>query len=221
MDEQASFEARAVLPPRRARRTRVALLVPVVALIAVAGAGVSGARSEPAIAGPAGTSAAIPVASLPVQAAKPSRPPARALGFDVQRLVDVQRRVIARGEVIAVSGWYVATAITGCPPLDAIYRAADAPRVGVEWDSWAFCDRSGILFATQPNDAVVARQLAVPVRVVPGVRMPPELQIIGRDATQVVVIAHFVEPSDGCATRSRCPDNLVVDYVAWTSTADG
>jgi hypothetical protein len=166
-------------------------------------------------------STAIPVASLPVQAAKPSRPPARALGFDVQRLVDVQQRVIDGGEVIAVSGWYVATAITGCPPLDAIYRAADAPQVGVEWDSWAFCDRSGILFATQPNDAVVARQLAVPVRVVPGVRMPPELQIIGRDATQVVVIAHFVEPSDGCAARSRCPDKLVVDYVAWTPTADG
>src|SRR5829696_4904197 len=33
MDEQASFEARAVLAPRRARRARLLLLLPVVALV--------------------------------------------------------------------------------------------------------------------------------------------------------------------------------------------
>jgi hypothetical protein len=142
----------------------------------------------------------------------------KALGFDVHRLIDVEQEGVGRGEVIAVSGWYVATAITDCPPLDAVYRSNDAPAVGDDWDSWAFCERSGVLFATQPDDVVVARQLSVAVTVVLGVRMPPEIQIIGRDATQVVVLGHFVEPTDGCSARSRCRDTLVVDYVAWTPT---
>jgi hypothetical protein len=36
MDEHATFEARAVLAPRRARVARLALLVPVVAFVAIA-----------------------------------------------------------------------------------------------------------------------------------------------------------------------------------------
>ena len=228
MDQQASFETRAVLVPRRARLSRLALLLPVIALVATAWAGVSGARQDVAIVeapapaaahGSEGTASA--GSSLPARASAPPQPPGQALGFDVHRLVDVEQQGVSRGQVIAVSGWYVATAITDCPPMDAIYRSADVPAVGDDWDSWAFCERSGVLFATQPDDVVVARQLAVPVTVVLGVVMPPELEMIGRDATQVVVLGHFVKPTEGCGGSSRCRDTLVVDYVAWTPNADG
>ena len=224
MDQQASFEARAVLAPRRARTSRLALLLPVVALVATAWVGVSGTRQDaatvtaPEPTAPSGEATAGPGPSVPAIAPVPPQPPAQALGFDVHRLAEIEEKGIDRDEVFAVSGWYVATAIADCPPLDAIYRSADAPEVGDAWDSWAFCVRSGVLFATQPDDAVVARQLAVPVAVVPGVRMPPELQIIGRDATQAVFVGHFAEPTDDC-TAWRCPDTLVVDYVAWTPGA--
>lgn len=221
MEEQASFETRAVLAPRRARLSRLALLLPVLALVAIAWAGASGGRQDVATdeaAAPAALAsegAASPGSSLAARASAPPQLPAQALGFDVHRLGDVEQRGIGRDEVFAVSGWYVATAITDCPPMDAVYRTADAPELGVKWDSWAFCDRSGVLFATQPDDAVVARQISVPVTVVPGVRMSPELEIIGRDATQVVFVGHFVEPTDDC-TIWRCHDTLVVDYVPWT-----
>ncbi len=222
MDQSASFETRAVLAPRRARRSRLALLLPVVALVAMALAGISGDRQAvttalaPQRTTTASEATAIPEPSRPAGALAAPRLPTKALGFDVHRLVEVEWPDVSRGEVIAVSGWYVATAITDCPHLDAIYRSTDVPEVGGDWDSWAFCERSGILFDTQPDDAVVASQLAVPVTVVLGVRMPPELEMIGREATQVVVLGHFVEPTDGCSAKSGCRDILVVDHVAWT-----
>ena len=46
MGERAGFETRAVLVPRRGRLARLALLLPVVALVATAWLGVSGARPD-------------------------------------------------------------------------------------------------------------------------------------------------------------------------------
>jgi len=208
MDEQASFQARAVLAPRRARLSRLALLLPVVALVAVAWAGASGARSDPMTADVAN---ATPV---PAPSVRPQYP-SRVVGLDVQRLDDVQYRRLGRDDVIAVAGWYVATAITDCPPLAAIYREAALPedRRG-EADEWAFCDRSGMLYTSPSRDAALP---AVPVTLVAGVIVPPELEIIGADATEVVVVGRFVESGDGCRVPHGCRRELVVDHVAWTS----
>lgn len=225
MEEQASFETRAVLAPRRARLSRLALLVPAAALVAIAWAALSGSRADPgtAVAPQATTqgsaSAAGPGQSLAAAASTAPRLPTRALGYRVHRLVDLEALGVGRETVIAVSGWYVATAITECPALEAIHRSNDVAQVGDVWDAWESCERAGILFATQPNDAVVARQLAVDVVLVPGVVMPPELEVVGRDATHVVVLGHLVEATERCTVRSSCRDTLVVDYVAWTPGA--
>jgi hypothetical protein len=239
MEEQASFEARAVLAPRRARLSRLALLVPVVALVAIAWAGISGNRSDQATAELPGSTAAgaqpvagaSPVAgSSPVaQAAPPAQLPERVLGISVRRLADVQPRGLGRGGVIAVSGWYVPKAITDCPPLAAIYKDGSLPYLRGDKDKLAFCVRSGLFYASRPDLderlpsnnlednrsknaglPVVAATLGI------GVVAPLELEQIGMDATQVVFVAHFVEPGDDCRAATGCPRELLVDHVAWT-----
>jgi hypothetical protein len=207
MDEQASFEARAVLAPRRARVARLALLLPVIGLVAIAWAGLSGPRSDKAttdITDP--TAVAAP--SLTVDAPYP----AQVIGLDVQRLDDVQPRGLGRDDVIAVAGWYVATAITDCPPLAAIYREGSLPEVRGDADELAFCVRSGVLFASRPDAGVPS----VTVTVVVGVVVPPKLEMIGTDATEVVVVGRFVESGDGCGAPAGCRRELLVDHVAWT-----
>jgi hypothetical protein len=226
MDEQASFEAHAVLAPRRARLTRLGLLLPVVALVATAWAGVSGDRSDQATAENPG-STAVAAQSLPVEGSTPAVPgvrppqnPAQVLGLAVQRLDDIRPRRLGRDDVIAVAGWYVATAITDCPPLAAIYREGSLPEVRGDADEWAFCDRFGVLYASRPDldeSPPSAGLAAVAVTLVVGVVVPPELEVIGADATEVVVVGRFVEPGDGCRVRLGCRRELVVDHVAWTS----
>src|SRR6476619_6068001 len=149
MDEQASFEPQAVLGGRRAGRNRLLVAVPVIAFAAIAWAGLSGPRSDadvtaenvattaPALA--AGPSAESP---LPlVQAAGPVYP-SQLLGFAVHRLDDVQQADLGRDDITAIAGWYVATAITDCPPLAAIYREGAPQELSGGADYWAFCDRS-------------------------------------------------------------------------------
>ena len=194
MDERASFETRAVLEPRRARLARLTLLVPAVALVAIAWAGLSGPRSGPATAAIPG-----PTAS-PVATAAP-RPPAKVLGLSVQRLGAVEPLGLGRDDVIAIAGWYVATAITDCPPLAAIYRDGSLPEMRPDLDSWAFCVRSGVLYDAQPEtDAQAdARSSSVAATLVIGVVAPAALEVVGAPATEVVVlyIESFGSPRDG------------------------
>jgi len=222
MNEQTSFEARAVLAPRRPRLARLALLLPVVALVAIAWAGFSGARSDQATAGiPDPTAVAAP--SSTVARSTPALAPAQVIGLHVQRLDEVQTRSLGRDDVIAVAGWYVATAITGCPPLAAIYRQGSLPEVRGDADESAFCVRSGVLYASQPDvrdsRSGSAELPEVGVTIVVGVVVPPELEMIGADATEVVVVGRFVASGDGCRVPADCPRELVVDHVAWTPSA--
>ena len=208
MDEQATFEPRAVLAPRRARLTRLALLLPAVALVAIAWAGFSGARTDEA------------TAEVPVPTAAVTRSPqypAQVVGLDVQRLDDVQPRWLDRDDVIAIAGWYVATAITDCPPLDAIYRDGSLPEVRGDAGVLAFCERAGVLYASRPSldkhENAGLRAVAATLAI--GIVAPPELEIIGTVATEVVLIGRFVGSGDACRVHAGCRRDLVVDHVAW------
>ena len=232
MEEQASFEARAVLAPRRARMSRLALLVPVVALVAVAWAGLSGNRSDQVTADLPASTAALPTDAGASSVAQPAQHPAKVLGISVRRLADVQPRGLGRGDVFAVTGWYVPKAITDCPPLAAIYKDGALPYLRGDKDKLAFCVRSGLFYASRPDLderlptnnlednrsknaglPVVAATLGI------GVVAPFELEQIGMDATQVVFVAHFVEPGDGCQAPTGCRRELLIDHVAWTPLA--
>ncbi|HEY4228325.1 MAG TPA: hypothetical protein VGM49_08290 [Candidatus Limnocylindrales bacterium] len=226
MDEHASFEARAVLAPRRARLARLAPLLLAVALVAIGWAGLAGPRTDPATADRTDPSA---IADAPSNAARatavtaapsPQRP-TQALGLNVQRLDEIQTQGLARDHVIAISGWYVATTITDCPPLAVSFRAEASPRIGADVDGWAYCKRSGVLYASPPaaqdSRSGSAGLGAVGATVVAGVVMPPALETIGAGPTQVVVLGRFVEPTDGCRTTVDCSHSLIVDYVAWTA----
>jgi hypothetical protein len=226
MDQEASFAPRTVLEQRRARWNRLAIVVPALALVAVAWAGLSGTRSdhEAAVASAAAAVTASsmdvvpsPAVALPPQAA---RYPSQVIGLDVHRLDGVQIGGLSPDTPIAVAGWYVPTAITHCPPLAAIYRPASLPEIRGDADSWAFCERSGVLYASRPdldarpltddladNRSKHAGLPAVAVTLVVGVVVPRELEVIGADATPVVVVGQFVD--------SGGPRELVVDYLAW------
>lgn len=235
MEEPAVFEARAVLAPRRTRLARLALLLPALALVATAWAGLGGARSHEATADPdpaavavqspadEGAASAVPQGSLRPQF------PEQVVGLDVQRLDDAQGRRFGRDEAIAVSGWYVATALTNCPPLAAIYREGSLPEVRGDADELAFCDRSGVLYASRPDlDQRVPRNNlednrsknaglpAIAATLVIGIIAPLELEMIGTTATPVVFVGRFIEPGGGCRVRAGCRRELVVDHVAWT-----
>lgn len=235
MDEQASFEARAVLAPGRARLAQIALLLPAAALVAAAWAGLSGAPSHEATAEGSDPTAVV-VPSLAVggstPAVAPGRPPypAQVVGLAVQRLDVVQRRGLGRDEVVAVAGWYVPTSITGCPPLPAIYRAGSLPELRGDADEWVFCERSGVLYASRPDlDERVPRNNlednrsknaglpAVAVTMVIGVIVPRELEMVGAPATPVVVLGRFVPSGDACPDEASCARQLVVDHVAWAN----
>lgn len=229
MEEQASFAPRTVLEQRRARLNRLAILVPTLALAAIAWVGASGAGSNRAVAESPHVAVAAPSIDVVVShavalARRGARYPAEVLGLDVHRLDGVDTRGLGRDTPIAVAGWYVATAITDCPPLAAIYRPASLPEIRGDADSWAFCKRSGVLYASRPdldvglptnnpsNDAGLS---AVAVTVTIGVVVPRELEMIGADATPVVVIGRFVESGGGCRDPAGCAQELVVDHLAW------
>ena len=235
MDEQASFEPRSVLPPRRARASRLLLLVPVLVLAATVLGGVIGARSDHAVADVPEASAATEPSTDSVgspQAVAPQlrdvRFPAQVLGLEVKRLDDIEVGGLGRDAVSVVAGWYVATGITDCPPLDAVFRTTSVPELGNPVDEWAFCKRSGMLFASGPNlDSSLPTNNAesdqstdparspIPVTLVTGVVVPPELEMIGAPATPVVVIGRFVNIDNACPLRAGCRAELIVDHVAW------
>jgi hypothetical protein len=208
--------------------------VPALALAAIAWIGISGQRSgtDTAASGEAAQTSATAAVASPagVQASPELAIPNQALGLAVHRLDDVQPADLDRGAVIAIAGWYVATAIADCPPLDAFYRAGALPEVRGDIaavDTWAFCDRTGVLYASQPvpdghlptddldNNTPAALGLpAVATSMVIGVVAPPQLETIGGTATPVVAIGHFI-PGPNCPDRPACTPELVIDYVAW------
>jgi len=231
MDEQASFEARAVLPPRRAGRNRLAIVLPALALLGIAFAGYTGGRSDQD-ASPTDAAAVVPPSPAAAPFAQEVRYPAEVIGLGVHRLVDVQAQGLGLDAPVAVAGWYVATAITDCPPLDAFYRAGALPEVREDIatvDSWAFCRRTGVLYASRPDlderpptnnfEENRAKNSGLPVvaaTLITGVVVPPALEKIGAAATQVVLVAHFA-PSGGCR-GPRCVTELLVDYLGWAAT---
>ena len=234
MDEQASFATRSVLGRRRAGWNSLAIVVPALVLVATVWAGISGARSDEGEANVPDT-VAVAAASSGVAASSPAaapgpRYPAQVVGLDVRRLHDVKPRGLCRDEVIAVAGWYVATAITDCPRVVVIRRQGSLPVVRRDFDQLAFCDRSGVLYASRPdlderiprnnledNRAKNAGLPAVAVTLVIGVVVPRELETIGTVATPVVVVGRFVASSEGCRVVPVCAPELAVDHVAWAS----
>jgi hypothetical protein len=212
------FEARAVIGPRREGLSRLTLLVPLIALVGIAAAGFSGPRPEPlsaAIPDPAATAAPSPSASPRPQA------PAQVLGLAVHRLGDLQPQRYGRDEVLAISGWYVPTAVTNCPPLPALYQDGKLPYLRGDSDKLAFCVRSGVLYAAPPTtDAGGTRSSpglsAVDATVVVGVIMPIDLELTTADATEIVVLGRFVPPGNACEVAAGCRQGLIVDYLGWT-----
>jgi hypothetical protein len=219
MNRQTGFEAHAVIAPRRRRLTRLALLAPAVALVAIAWVGFSGNRAQPASANKAeSTAAAAPSATA--ARSESALAPRQVIGLPVERLDDVRTGSLGRDDVVAVAGWYVPTEITDCPALAALYRLGALPDVRGDTDASAFCDRFGVLYASRPDlEDGWSRRAALPAfgaAITMGVIVPPELEMIGAEATEVVVVGRFVESGDGCRVASDCPREFVIDHVAWT-----
>jgi hypothetical protein len=240
MDDQASFEPRAVLGRGRNSRNRLLIVVPVMAFASIAWAGLSGPRSDAdATAESAATTApalpAAPVAASPLPVTRAAAPdyPTRLLGFAVHRLDDVQPAELGPDDVTAIAGWYVATATIDCPPLAAMYRAGSPLEISSGTDSWAFCDRSGVLYASRPdleqrlptnnledNRSKGAGLPVVAAELTVGIRVPPELEVIGAEATPVVVLGRFVDSNAGCGSPAVCRRVLAIDHVGWAPGID-
>lgn len=230
MDEEAGFEARAVLAPARRRWNKGLIVLPVVALVGIALAGLAGPHPRPATADlPAATSAAVAsAASIAIEPSASPAHPALALGLPVHPLDQVEPAGLGEDEVIALSGWYIATGVANCPPLAAIYRDGALPYLRGDADTLAFCERSGVLYASPPdgdgrlstsshaNDGSRVGPPAVAARLAVGIIVPLGLEVIDSGATEVVVIGRFVETGSRCGLPPGCHRGLVVDHVAWT-----
>ena len=225
MDEQASFETRAVVGPRRAGWNRLAIAVPVLTLAAMVWAGANGGQSPQQVATATDAIAAVvPSPSLDTRGAP--QYPTQALGLKVRPLNEIEPNGLSRDEVVAISGWYETTAITGCPPLSDIYRPQPGAELNIAVDSWSYCDRFGVLYARDPLDkrplmynldASSMGLAAVDVTVTTGVVVPPALETVGATAAPVVVLAHFVPSGKPCPVPISCPQELVVDHLAWAA----
>jgi hypothetical protein len=239
MDEQASFEPQAVLDRGRTGWSRLPVLVPVIALAAIAWAGFSGrwsASNETALiaasATPAATSdprTAAPPSSAPMIAAYPRQ----VLGIAVYGLAEATQLSVKPDEEIAVAGWYFTTSITHCPPLAAIYRDGALPELRPDLDAAAFCARSGLLYEAPPvlDDRVPTNNLednraksaglpVLPATLATGIAAPAPLDVLGSDALPVVVLGRFVNSNVGCGSPAPCRRGLAVDHVAWADGQD-
>ena len=188
MDERASFEPRAVLG-RRAGSNRLAIVVPVVALIGAVWIGTSGPRSDASTADERSgqriaqaTTAADPVnptQGLHQEAAYPGT----VLGIEVRTVADLDSSTVRDHPVLAVAGWYVAWPSLGCPTRTGVDVAGFVAELGHDANIRTFCDRSGVLSST-PNPT--GSTPALSVSLTPGVVVPPE--IADPDATPAEVI---------------------------------
>jgi len=228
VSENAGFEARGILVPRRARASRLAVLLPVVALLALAWAGASGRRVDVASAPTPVAAAVVASSDVPEQSASPlaaqaptADVPPMVVGLHVQRLNEVRPRLLSRDDSVALVGWYATTAITDCPPLAAIYRDGARPGADGDVDSWAFCQRKGVFYAAPPSlaftpsasgtIALVRATIAITVVV------PRELEVIGAEPIEVVLVGRFVQKNDECGAATGCAPTFIVDHVAWTA----
>jgi hypothetical protein len=226
MDDRSGFEARAIIAPRRRRLARATLLVPVVALVAIAWVGASGAR-------PDHLTAIAPASAVPASGVRPWPPrpteapyPAEVVGFTVHRLDSIEMQKLAPDEVVAIAGWYSPQLVAACPPVVALGRPSLGVQDGI--DPYAYCARTGVFYATQPEpDAPVvidsiegvgsrsAGLESVAASMITGVVAPPALEVVGGDAAEVVVLAHFVDSGAACRGGALCRE-LLIDYVPWT-----
>ena len=223
-DGEAAFETRAVLRPGRGRGWRFIVAAPAIGLLGIALVGLLGHRSGTLTAGqPADRSPALASAPIPRSSDSAPRYPTEVLGLTVRNLGDVQLAGLDRNQVVAVAGWYVTLAITRCPPLAATFAQ---PSAGVEpgFDPFAYCERSGVLYATPPdppgtpgaiNHPAGVGPESVDASVVRGVVLPGALQLVNAAPTPVVVLGRFVETSSACMLVGACPSELVVDYLGW------
>jgi hypothetical protein len=230
MEQQASFEARAVLPPRRARRTRLVLLLPAAALALTAWAGLGSPPAQeatndvdqPAAIAQPSLLGDVPVSSSATPTARPNRP-SQVFGLAVRRLDDVRFAGVGRDEIVVLTGWYVPTAITDCPRLPAIYREAALPNLRGDVDTLAFCVRSGFLSVARPDLREFrfdpAGRQAIPATLVIGVIAPLRIETVGTEPTEVVVLGRLVERGAGCRPAGSCGRELLIDHVAWTGGA--
>jgi hypothetical protein len=231
MDEPATFEARAVLAPRRARRAHLLLALPVVALVAVAGTGLTAHHDDRSTADArTAASAAADAAGPPVVAAmhptglSPSAAPESAfptevIGLGVQRLGAVLPLSLHADDVVVIAGWYVATSVGDCPRVTI--AQPDRPLAAFEHvpDPEAYCDRSGVLFDSRPSDTGPFGSSGFPVittSLVHGVEVPAALEVVGAEPQQVVVVGRLVLGVNGCERVDGCSRQLLVDHVAWT-----
>jgi len=232
VDEQASFEPRAVLERRRAGRSRLAVIVPAVALIGAVWLGTSGPQSDSPI--PSGGDKAVARESprqAPVEQAPqplPAAYPATVLGIEVRTLANLDDPGVANRPVIAVAGWYVPWPSLGCPNSSGVDRPDLVAELGVDADIRTFCDRSGVLVATPhpagsmnvggANDHPYGSGAApaLPVVLTPGVVLPAEV-VPGAAPLEVVLVGRIEQPGQQTfqATTAR---QMLVDRVVW---ADG
>jgi len=157
--------------------------------------------------------------------------PAQVLGFAVQPLDTVQIQLLGLNTVVAVAGWYTPMGLTNCPPQASAYSAGPFPNGHGFVDPYAYCVRSGVLSASRPErdapvvidstEGVGSRSAgldSVDASMVLGVVAPDELNAVGGDPAQVVVLGRFVYSGDACGTAAVCRA-LLIDYVAWTPGA--
>lgn len=225
MDEQASFEPQAVLAPRRAGWNRLAVVVPVVALVGAVWIGTSGPHREAStpdqrdpMAVVKASSAVDADARTPALAPPVPIYPTTVLGLPVRSLADVDSSATADDQVVAIAGWYLAHPVLGCPRSTAVELPGVA-ELGVDTDLRTFCDRSGVLVATlspagsmniggandHPYGSGAAS--ALPVSVTPGAVLPDYLLDPGATLSRVVMVGRLLTSEH----------EMVVDRVVWAA----
>lgn len=227
MDDRSGFEARAVIAPAQNRRARIALFLPVLVLFVIAWVGMSGTQPDHHTA--AASASVIPVAIFhaPPAGSTEAPYPAQVVGFTVQRLDAISLQDLQSGGVIAIAGWYSPQVIAACPASVTVH--SPSPDAQAFIDPYAYCARTGVFYATQPApDAPVvidstegagsrsAGLQSVAASLISGVVAPPKLEVVGGDAAEVVVLAHFADPGTACRGGAICPLVLTIDYVPWT-----
>ena len=213
-------------PLRRALRV-AGLVLPVLLLGAVIGAGVLGPRPELPSPGSSQVAAAPDATSLPSAAATPGPvtvaiaddplPPGTFGGLSVRTVVEALagRVRVPPGAVVAVSGFL---------RMERPAAGACAAEPGGDMGPW--CERRAILaewWWTSMSTLTGPVPPHLHLAVLAGVRLPQAAlaaeQEVGGGGAQVVVIGRFGTPPAGCPGEpSDCGDVFLVERFAW---ADG
>jgi hypothetical protein len=226
MDEPSTFEPRAVLTPRGAGRSRLAVTVPAFALAITVWVGTSGPRSGDEQSALRSQPTTAPSSGRPAEVApRPTRTayPAKVLGLEVLTLDDLGGRSRRHGPAIAVVGWYVPRTAAACPPPATGEGQTLAEELGVVADTRTFCERSGLLLAAAPRPGsphLATDGPALTVVLTPGVAVPAGLDEAGRTASQVILVGRMIDGDPACSGRVPCRRDLLVDRVVWAAGRD-